>query len=281
MSGRLDGKIALITGGASGIGRACAERFAEEGADVALSDIHDEKGQETVAAVEALGQKAIYCHCDTTNENEIEAFAQAAVDAFGQIDVVVAAAGISHAGYDSGNIAADIEAFSEGYANPTASALVSLEVEQWAKVIDVNLTGVMLTDRAAARQMLANGDQANGGGGASIINIASIAARHPQVGSIPYTTSKAGVWMLTKSLAEDLGRHGIRVNAIGPGFIETPMTQLMQEFEEAQQPTMALTPMGRMGQPIEVANTALFLASDESSFYTGQMLHPDGGFFAG
>ena len=182
MNGRLEGKIALITGGASGIGRACAERFAEEGADVALSDIHDEKGQETVAAVEALGRKAIYCRCDTTNENDVEAFAQSAVDAFGQIDVVVAAAGISHAAYDSGNITASVEAFSARFENPNASALVSLEVEQWAKVFDVNLTGVMLTDRAAARRMLADGDQANGGGGASIINIASIAARYPQAG---------------------------------------------------------------------------------------------------
>ena len=87
--------------------------------------------------------------------------------------------------------------------------------------------------------------------------------------------------MLTKSLAEDLGPHGIRVNAIGPGYIETPMTQVIQEFEEAKRRAMALTPMRRMGQPIEVANTALFLASDESSFYSGQLLHPDGGFFAG
>lgn len=273
MSGRLDGKVAVITGGASGIGRACAELFAREGADVLVSDIHDEKGAEAVAAVEALGRRAHYLHVDTTSEAANEAMAQAAVDELGRLDVCVAAAGVSHAAYDSGNTAPDEELIRRRYQQPEDGMLTNRPVEMWEKVIDVNLTGVMLTNRAAARQMMALG---NGG---AIINISSIAGKHPAVGSPEYCVSKAGVWMLTKSLALELAPFQIRVNAIGPGFIETPMTAVFRADEELSQRWLAMTPMGRFGYPEEIATTALFLASEEASFYSGQILHPDGGFF--
>jgi len=139
----------------------------------------------------------------------------------------------------------------------------------------VNLTGVMLTDRAVARRMIAAG---NGG---SIVNIASGAAKIPIPGAADYCVSKTGVWMLTKTLALELTGHQIRVNAIGPGMIETPMTVQAHSDEERRRQIENNTPLGRFGQPQDIANAALFLASDESSFTTGQMLHPDGGIFTG
>ena len=167
MSGRLDGKVALITGGASGIGRACAELFAQEGADVLVSDLHDEAGAEVVAAVEALGRRALYRHADTISEADNEAIAAAAVSELGRIDICVAAAGVSHAAYDSGNAAPDEELMRRRYEASDEGLITNRPVEMWEKVIDVNLTGVMLTNRAAGRQMIAQGE------GGAIINIAS------------------------------------------------------------------------------------------------------------
>ena len=134
MSGRLDGKVAVITGGASGIGRACAVLFAREGADVLVSDIHDEKGAEAVAAVEALGRRAYYLHVDTTSEAANEAMAQAAVDELGRLDICVAAAGVSHASYDSGNTAPDEELIRRRYQQPEEGMLTNRPVEMWEKV---------------------------------------------------------------------------------------------------------------------------------------------------
>jgi NAD(P)-dependent dehydrogenase (short-subunit alcohol dehydrogenase family) len=157
----------------------------------------------------------------------------------------------------------------------TASYVVNKPVEHWEKVLAVNLTGVMLTNRAVARRMI---DRGSGG---SIVNIASGAAKIPIPGSADYCVSKAGVWMLTKCLALELAPHGIRVNAIGPGFIETPMTERMREDEAAVQRIISTTPLGRLGQPLDIANAALFLASDEASFWTGEIVFPDGGLFTG
>ena len=137
----------------------------------------------------------------------------------------------------------------------------------------MNLTGVMLTDRAAARAMVATG-------GGTIVNIASTAARVPLPGAADYNVSKAGVAMLTNVLAVELVSHGIRVNAIGPGFVETPMTQAMQDDAEGREMMLGMTPMGRLGTPLEMANTALFLACGESSYMTGQTLYPNGGMYA-
>ncbi len=269
MNGRMDGKVAVVTGGASGIGRACAERLAQEGADIVIADLQDERGQEAAGAVKALGRRANFVRTDTSEGADCEALADAAVREFGKIDVLVAAAGISHALYESGGEPRAPQASRED------SYLINKPAEYWEKVLNVNLTGVMLTDCAVARKMI---DVGNGG---SIINIASGAAKIPIPGAADYCVSKAGVWMLTKTLALELAAHGIRVNAIGPGFIETPMTESMRSDETRVQQLLAGIPMGRLGQPQDIANTALFLASDESSYFTGEILFPDGGLFTG
>ena len=265
MAGKLDGKVAVITGGASGIGRATAELYAEEGADIVIADLQD--GAAAVAAVEERGRKAIFVPTDASDEDACEALAAAAVDHFGAIDVLVAAAGISNWRY------LDQQSAPRSNAGAVEAFLVNAPVESWRKVLDVNLTGVMLSDRAVARRMI------EAGNGGAIVNIASIMAKVPQMGVAPYCVSKAGVWMLTKVLAMELASHRIRVNAIGPGFIETPMTAGLSESELGGSWAMGLTPMRRMGLPGEVAKTALFLACEDSSFYTGALLHPHGGVF--
>ena len=266
MAGALEGQAALITGGASGIGAACAIRFAQEGADVLLADLLPERAADTVAAVEALGRRAVVVECDTSTEAANDAAAQVCVDEFGRLDVVVAAAGISNAEYVSGET-------TDLGDDRTASFITNQNVEHWEKVMSVNLTGVMMTDRSCARKMIELG---NGG---SIINIASIMAKFPQPGAANYCVSKAGVWMLTKVLAQELVQDGIRVNAIGPGFIETPMTAAISGHEELNQWVLSMTPMQRFGQPEEIAKVACFLASDEASYVTGEIIHPDGGWF--
>jgi NAD(P)-dependent dehydrogenase (short-subunit alcohol dehydrogenase family) len=270
MAGRLEGKTAVITGGASGIGRATALRFAQEGAHVVVADLNPDRAAETVAAVKGLGRRSIAVRADTSQEADNEALADAAFSEFGSVDVLVAAAGISHALYVSGE-----SSIPRAEVAGDARMIINKPVEFWEKVLAVNLTGVMLTDRAIARRMIDRGIRG------SIINIASGAAKIPLPGSADYCVSKAGVWMLTKVLALEVASFGIRVNAIGPGFIETPMTQGIQDDETVKQRILSTTPLGRLGQPEDIANTALFLASDESGFWTGEILFPDGGLFTG
>jgi NAD(P)-dependent dehydrogenase (short-subunit alcohol dehydrogenase family) len=269
MSGRLAGKVAVVTGGASGIGRACAERFAQEGADVVIADIQEDRATEVLSAIEAAGKRAIVVRTDTSKEQDCEALAEAAIGAFGRVDVLVAAAGISHALYESGQPGGTVQ------VSRDEALLINKPVEYWEKVLGVNLTGVMLTNRAIAKQMIATG------GGGSIINIASGAAKIPLVGAADYCVSKAGVWMLTKTLALELADHGIRVNAIGPGFIATPMTASVRSDEARLRQIVSGIPLKRLGEPADIANTALFLASDEASYFTGEILFPDGGLFTG
>ncbi|MEJ2130067.1 MAG: SDR family NAD(P)-dependent oxidoreductase [Gammaproteobacteria bacterium] len=266
---RLEGRVAVITGGASGIGRACAKRFAEEGADVVVADVNPERGADVVNEVKgSTNQRALFVPVDVTSEEDIEKLADAAMSEFGRIDCAVAAAGVSNAHYVSGELQA-------GMRDPSAGLLVNKALEDWKRVLDVNLTGVMLTDRALARRMI------EAGNGGSLVNIASVAGKVPLAGAGDYCVSKAGVVMLTKMLAVELADRGIRVNAIGPGFIETPMTAGIRSTPEGEQRILAMTPMGRFGRPEEIANTALFLASDESSYFTGQTVFPSGGLFVG
>ena len=269
MPGRLAGKAAVITGGASGIGRATAIRFAEEGADVVIADLNPERGEEVVAVVKGLGRRASFVRTDTSSAADCEALAAAAIHALGRINLLVAAAGISHAQYVSGQARESVQ------GSRDASLLINKPIEYWEKVLAVNLTGVMLTNRSIARVMVENGWQG------SIVNIASGAAKIPIVGAGDYCVSKAGVWMLTKVLALELAPHGIRVNAIGPGFIETPMTASMRADEDRLRALVSSTPIGRLGQPEDIANAALFLSSDEASFFTGEIIFPDGGLFTG
>jgi NAD(P)-dependent dehydrogenase (short-subunit alcohol dehydrogenase family) len=275
MTGRLDGKVAVVTGGGNGIGRACCERFAEEGARVVVADVLDGAGEATVAQLAGMGAKALFLHVDATSAEDNDAVMAAAVDSFGAIDIVVTAAGISNAGYRSGDIEGQKQRLAANAGQPvdTARAFVGMPIEEWRQVIEVNLTGTLLALQSAARHML---DQGRGG---SIVTIASIAAKVPEAGTPSYGVSKAGVWMLTKHAARSLAPAGIRVNAIGPGYIQTNMTAIIGELPEARDRIIGGIPLGRMGIPREVANTALFLASDESSYFTGEILHPDGGYY--
>ncbi|CAN5490238.1 3-oxoacyl-ACP reductase FabG [soil metagenome] len=261
--GRLAGKVAVVTRGASGIGQACAARFAREGANIVIADVAD--AHPTIALVEDIGGRAHAVRTDTTDEEQCEALIRQAADMFGQVDIVVASAGIATATGRS-NVQASA-------ASPDASGVIALSAADFRRVLDVNVVGVMQTARAGARQML----RQNAGG--AIILIASTAGRIPLAGAAAYCTSKAGVWMLAKVMALELARSGIRVNAVGPGYTATPLVAGIEDDPIALGMAMGITPMKRLGLPEEVADGCLYLASHESSFVTGQMLHPAGGQF--
>jgi len=274
---RMSGKVAVITGGANGLGKASALRFTEEDAKgIVVADMLEDAGLETVSMIEKAGGKAIFVSLDAVNRLNNEEMIEAAITEFGSIDVLVTAAGITHQNYLSGDREAEVKMAikrAQEIENP-AQQFVDGSLEEWQKVLDVNLTGTYFAIQAAASAMI---EQNRGG---SIITLASIASKHPDAGPTPYVVSKAGVWMLTKKAARELSPANIRVNAIGPGFIETHMTTIFEIAPpERVEETLKSVPMGRRGLPIEIANTALFLASDESSYMTGEILHPDGGYF--
>ena len=274
--GRLAGKVAVVTGGGNGLGRATSLRFAEEGAAVVVADLLDGPGEETVREIEKLGGRATFVSVDVTSRADNDAMARTAIERFDRLDVVVTAAGVAMANYVSGDLELAEKTMRSRPQADVARAFADLDVDEWQTVIDINLTGTLKSLQACVAAMLDHGCER----GASLVTIASIAAKHPDAGSVPYGVSKAGVWYLTKKLARDLAPAGIRVNSIGPGFIETNMTAIMQFMPEAaREHIVRQIPMGRMGTPQEIANTALFLASDEASYFTGEILHPDGGFY--
>ncbi len=272
--GRLDGKVALVTGGANGIGLACATRFAEEGASVVVADVQDDAGESAVVDLRGDGHQAIFVHLDATSQADNEAAVRAAVADYGSLDILLTAAGISFAGYTSGDQSRDRDMAALGSRVSPATAFLHLPPEQWQPVLDVNLTGTLLAVQAAGRQMVT---QENGG---AIITIASIASLIPEVGTLAYSVSKAGVWMLTKMAAMQLASEGIRVNAIGPGFIETNMTSLLNALPDAHSKILEQVPMRRFGQPREIAGVAVFLASEDASYVTGELYIADGGYYA-
>ena len=251
---RLEGKVALITGGGSGIGRASALRFAAEGASIVASDLSEASAVETVAAVREAGGEATAVAGDVVSGDDAKAMVQVAVDAYGKLDVLVNSAGVS------GRV--------EGVSHE----------EVWDKVMDVNLKGTYLVSWHAVPEMEA-------AGGGSIINLASIMALvgYPVGmggGFNPYNASKGGVLQFTRNLAIDLARKNIRVNCICPGYVETNMTRRLTENPESYEALKGRHPMGRLGQPDDIANAALFLASDEAAFVTGAPLIVDGGYTA-
>lgn len=270
---RLEGKVAVVTGGGNGIGRACCERFAAEGADVVVADVLEGPAKEVVAAVEALGRRAIFVQADAASPDDNETTMQRAVDELGRIDVLVTSAGISGKGYVSdGDTRSQLEraaANAEVAMDPVRS-FTEFPLDDWQQVLDVNLTGTLLAIQSAARRMTSGG---------SIITLASIAAKRPEAGTPAYSVSKAAVWMLTKFAATSLVGAGIRVNAIGPGYIDTNMTAIVRALPQLEERFLGQVPMGRYGTPAEIASTALFLASDESSYTTGEIFHVDGGFY--
>jgi len=274
--GQLDGKVAIITGGGNGLGRACAVRFAAEGAAVVVADLQDDAGEETVGLVVKAGGLASQVHLDATDRLDNAEMAKHAVDTYGGIDILVTAAGISHANYNSGDIEADVKMLTSAleHAEQQHLAVIDLDIDDFRKVIAVNVDGTLLAVQACLPAMTESG---NGG---SIVTIASVAAKHPDAGPLPYVTSKAAVWMLTKKLARMLASARIRVNAIGPGYIDTNMTAMLDLLpEDRKEEFFSNIPMGRKGAPSEIAAAALFLASEESSYFTGEILHPDGGYF--
>ncbi|MFN7993871.1 MAG: glucose 1-dehydrogenase [Bryobacteraceae bacterium] len=242
---RLKGKGALITGGASGIGRAIAERFAQEGAAVLVSDYAD--GADVARGIEAAGGKAKFFRADVSQSSQVASMVDAALEFCGSIDILCNAAGVLYYG-----------------------TILDTDEESWARVIGINLTGTFLCNRAVVPHMVRKG-------GGSIINVASTTGAHDAcAGAAAYVSSKGGVMLLTRAMAIDHAKQGIRVNALCPGPTDTPMLRnaLSPERLEAFARTY---PMGRLGRPEELANGALFLASDESSFVTGTAFYVDGG----
>lgn len=244
--GLLDGKVALVTGGASGIGRAGVLRFAAEGANVVIVDVNDDA---MAAVAEEVGrEQALMVHADMTDEAQVERMVEQAVQRFDRIDTGLFCAGTGGGG-----------------------PIHELDSALFDRVIKLNVYGVFYSVKHVARQMIAQG------GGGSLIAIASLNARQAAEGFTAYCTSKAAVAMMMQNAALELGRHGIRANAIGPGLIETPLSARLWQNEAIRDAFVAETPMGRYGQPEEVAGLALYLASDASSFLTGQTLYIDGG----
>ena len=250
---RLKGKVAFITGAASGIGSACALRLAQEGACIAGFDQSD-SGDVRWSDAARLAPGAHLTTGDVRREDVVAAAVAAAKQRFGRIDVVVNSAGVAGGG-----------------------PVHMLSVEEWDRVLDINLKGTFLVCKHALPFMLEQG-------AGSIINIASIEGLEASEGGSAYNASKAGVVMLTRNMAMDYARKGIRVNAVCPGFIDTPLFTNLFEIpglEEYRGRIIEAHQMGRSGRPEEIANAVLFLASDEASFITGHALVVDGGFTAG
>ncbi|MGD1886014.1 MAG: SDR family NAD(P)-dependent oxidoreductase [Cohaesibacteraceae bacterium] len=247
----LERKTAIVTGGARGIGYAIAERFVEEGMKVVLADIDDTRGHEAEEQLGRIGT-ALYVHCDVSDRLDVRNLVAKTVEAFGEIDVLVANAGIVH----------------------TADFL-EIDEADFDRVVAVNLKGVFLISQQVARHMVEQIEAGQKPG--TIITMSSINAEVAIPNQVPYCASKGGVRQLTKVMALSLADHGSRVNAIGPGSIMTDMVQTVIEDDVARDKVLSRTPMGRIGEPAEIASIATFLASDQSSYMTGQTLYVDGG----
>ncbi len=243
--GILDGKVAIVTGGARGIGAKVAERFAEQGARVAVVDIDQSAAEQLVSALAEKGTDAAAYGVDVSNTDAVKDLVTEVVKRFGRVDILVNNAGITRDGL-----------------------LLTMTERDWDAVIAVNLKSVFNFTKAIARPMI---KQKNG----SIINISSVVGLFGNAGQINYSASKAGVIGATKSAAKELASRNIRVNAIAPGYIQTAMTDKLDE--KARTMLLDLIPAKTLGQPSDVANAALFLASDWASYITGEVLRVDGG----
>jgi NAD(P)-dependent dehydrogenase (short-subunit alcohol dehydrogenase family) len=247
---RLSGRVAAITGGALGIGRATALTFAEEGATIALGDVQIEAAETVAQEIRGRGGKAIAVGLDVGDAAQVQAFVDRVAEVFGRLDVMFANAGIAH-----------------------SAPFLEHPEAQWHRVLRVNLTGVFLCCQAAARQMVKQG------GGGRIITTASINGFRGVENLAGYNAAKAGVIELTRTMAVELAQHRIAVNAIAPAQIDTRLTRSLPEG--ARRRRVERIPMGRFGEPDEVARAALFLASDDASYVTGHTLAVDGGYLAG
>ncbi len=251
--GRLDGKVALITGGASGMGKVASSLFAREGARVVLSDVSDEAGEATAREIQAAGGEAAYVHADVSKETDAKAMVDAAVERFGGLHVLYNNAGIMLG--DDGSVDTTSE-------------------EIWDRTLAINVKGVAFGCKYGVPAIIA-------AGGGSIINVASFVAWVGAATSqTAYTSSKGAVLAMTREIAVEYARRGVRCNALCPGPIETPLLMQLLSDEAKKQRRFVHIPMGRLGQAEELAKAALFLASDDSSFMTGASLIVDGGITA-
>jgi 3-oxoacyl-[acyl-carrier protein] reductase len=243
--GAFDGKVAVVTGAARGIGRTIAEKLAREGADVAICDLQVEWLADTSAAVQALGRKVLPLAVDVGNGEAVNACIAEVIKVFGKVDIMVNNAGITK-----------------------DTLLVRMSEDDWDAVLRVNLKGTFLFSRAVSKHMM---KQRSG----AIVNIASVIGLIGNAGQCNYAASKAGVIALTKSTAKELASRGVRVNAVAPGFISSKMTDALSQ--EVRDQMMANIPQGRFGQPEDIAQAVAFLASEEASYVTGQVLSVNGG----
>jgi 3-oxoacyl-[acyl-carrier protein] reductase len=244
---RLAGKVALVTGAAQGIGRAIALLLAQNGADIVVSDINLEKAEETAKEIEGTGQRAMAIKVDVAHSEEVERMVQTILERFGHIDILVNNAGIAR-----------------------DKLILRMTEEDWDAVLNVNLKGTFNCTKAVVRHM---SKQRSG----KIVSIASVVGEMGNVGQANYSASKAGVIGFTKTIAREFAQRGINVNAIAPGYIETPMTDALPE--KAKEELRRLIPMDRLGRPEDVAEALLFLVSETSSYITGQVLNVNGGIY--
>jgi len=247
---RVAGKVALISGGSGGIGAATAKLLAEEGAAVVIADLLEDKGRATEAMIAESGGKAMFVNLDVTSEDSWDNAVQAAVSSFGKLDILVNNAGVS-----------------------LRFGVEQTSAQEWDAVMDVNVKGVFLGTKAAIPEMRKSG-------GGSIINISSIYGLVGSATSAAYHASKGAVRVFNKSTAIQYAAENIRANSVHPGFVDSPMTQAFHDNPEIHDERVAKMPLGRMGQPEDIAAGILYLASDESSFVTGAELVIDGGMTA-
>ncbi len=247
--GDLQGRIALVTGGAQGIGRAIAEELAAAGATIALADVNEAKLAETVTELRAQGIDATAFTVNVASHESIEAGAKAILGKFGKIEILINNAGITR-----------------------DNLMLRMKPADWDLVIGINLTGAFLLTQALLSPMLKNR-------WGRIVNMASVVGRAGQAGQVNYAASKAGLIGLTRSMAREFASRGITVNAVAPGFIETPMTAVLTEEQSAAM--LAQIPLGRRGTDVDIANAVKFLASDAASYITGHVLDVNGGMFMG
>ena len=247
----LENKVAIVTGGAKGIGRAIAERFAKDGARVVVADLDEDAGSRAVEEVGAHGAVR-FVRCDVGDRADVENLVAATVQAWGAVDVLVSNAGIVH-----------------------AADFLDVTEADFDRVLRVNLKGMFLVGQAVARQMVVQVKA--GGAPGAIVNMSSVNAIFAIANQVPYSASKGGVNQLTKVMALSLAPHGIRVNAIGPGSIMTDMLASVATDKAARHRLLSRTPLGRIGEAEEIAAIAAFLASDEASYVTGQTIYADGG----